>query len=652
MGNLPFRQIHLDFHTSECIENIGSKFDKKQFQDMLKLGHVNSITIFSKCHHGWAYHSTEANVMHPHLNFELLDKMIEACKEINVQTPIYISAGLDQKIAREHPEWLYRNRDESISWGTNFEHANYLVFCFNTPYLDVLTKQAEEVARRYDVPGLFLDITSPKPCYCQHCIKSMRDKGLDPYDAENVNAHAELVFANYCKTINDAVHKIRPNMRVFHNGGHIVKGDRVKAHYNTHLELESLPTGGWGYDHFPLSVRYAVGLGMEYLGMTGKFHLSWGEFGGFKHPNALRYEAALNIANGSKCSIGDQMHPLGFLDKATYELIGAAYSEVEAKEQWCDDVESIADIGVFAAEIQYNEGYKEIDSGFSRILNDCKYLYDIIDEETDFSKYKVIILPDNIIVAGVLKKKLDRFIKDGGKILASNMSCVDNGKFIYDLGAFYESEAEFSPDYIIPGFELPAHSTASFVLYNKGQKISATDNKNVLAQRQDSYFNRSTFAFCSHQHTPNDLDANSPGMTKGSDGIYIAWPVFKEYGKIGRLIARDIVQYALNTLLDDKKTLKTNLPIHGTVTLMKQPDNNRYVNHLLYATPVKRGEVEVVEDLIPLNGIKIEVLIPEKVKRVYSAPDITELAFVQDSNGRISVDVPTFECHTMIVFDY
>ena len=51
-----FRQVHLDFHTSEHIEDIGKKFDKKQFQTALKKGHINSITLFSKCHHGWAYH--------------------------------------------------------------------------------------------------------------------------------------------------------------------------------------------------------------------------------------------------------------------------------------------------------------------------------------------------------------------------------------------------------------------------------------------------------------------------------------------------------------------------------------------------------------------------------------------------------------------
>ena len=34
---LSFRQVHLDFHTSEHIPGIGSEFSKAQFQEMLKL---------------------------------------------------------------------------------------------------------------------------------------------------------------------------------------------------------------------------------------------------------------------------------------------------------------------------------------------------------------------------------------------------------------------------------------------------------------------------------------------------------------------------------------------------------------------------------------------------------------------------------------
>ena len=94
-----FRQVHLDFHTSEKIPGIGSRFSKENFQKALKTGHVNSITVFAKCHHGWAYHPTQANQMHPHLDFDLLGAQIAAAHEIGVKTPVYLSAGLDEKIA-------------------------------------------------------------------------------------------------------------------------------------------------------------------------------------------------------------------------------------------------------------------------------------------------------------------------------------------------------------------------------------------------------------------------------------------------------------------------------------------------------------------------------------------------------------------------
>jgi hypothetical protein len=70
---------------------------------------VDSITVFSKCHHGWTYHPTKVNEMHPELSFDLLKAQIEAAHEIDVKTPVYISAGYDEKTAVEHPEWLLCN---------------------------------------------------------------------------------------------------------------------------------------------------------------------------------------------------------------------------------------------------------------------------------------------------------------------------------------------------------------------------------------------------------------------------------------------------------------------------------------------------------------------------------------------------------------
>ncbi len=67
MHPLKYRQVHLDFHTSPAIDEVGADFDPQNFREALIAGHVDSITLFSKCHHGYAFHPSEANVQHPGL---------------------------------------------------------------------------------------------------------------------------------------------------------------------------------------------------------------------------------------------------------------------------------------------------------------------------------------------------------------------------------------------------------------------------------------------------------------------------------------------------------------------------------------------------------------------------------------------------------
>ena len=262
------RQVHLDCHTGGAIPGVGSKFSKENFQEALKTGHVDSITLFSKCHHGFSYHPTEVGVMHPGLNgFDLLKAQIEAAHEIGVKTPVYLSAGLDHGIERKHPEWLLRDRDESLG-GFDFTVPLFRRVCFNSPYLDYLCEQIKEVLRNYDADGIFLDIVGVRHCYCQNCINKLLERGLDPYDPDNIAMLGEETHAMYLKRIREAVDSVAPGCRIFHNSGHVTRGRHDYAFANSHLELESLPTGGWGYDHVPLSAAYTRTLGMDFLGMT------------------------------------------------------------------------------------------------------------------------------------------------------------------------------------------------------------------------------------------------------------------------------------------------------------------------------------------------------------------------------------------------
>lgn len=91
LTELRFRQIHLDFHTSEKIAGIGEAFDPEEFAATLERARVNSITCFARCHHGWMYYDTVAHPerRHPHLTRNLLAEQIAACHAHNIRVPIY-----------------------------------------------------------------------------------------------------------------------------------------------------------------------------------------------------------------------------------------------------------------------------------------------------------------------------------------------------------------------------------------------------------------------------------------------------------------------------------------------------------------------------------------------------------------------------------
>ncbi|MGC8861962.1 MAG: beta-galactosidase trimerization domain-containing protein [Armatimonadota bacterium] len=679
MYKLRFRQVHLDFHTSPHIPAIGERFDKKQWQEALKIGHVNSITCFSKCHHGWSYHPTQVGKMHPHLGFDLLRAQMDASKEIGVNVPIYISAGLDNLMAEERPEWREISIEGAFQgWTGPLNRPGFKTMCFNTPYLDYLCEQIREAVRLFpECDGVFLDIIHQGECCCKWCMQYMLQHDLDPEKQEDRRQCVQAALLRYYREATAACRCDNPNMPVFHNSGHVAKGKRNILQFFSHLELESLPTGGWGYDHFPMSAKYCQHTGLDYLGMTGKFHTTWGEFGGYKHPNALRYECAAMLAHGSKCSVGDQLHPSGEMDLTTYAIIGAAYKEVEEKEPWCDNVTGVADIAVLSSEAE--TGSRDPDTGAGRILLEEHFLFDLIDRQVDFSGYKMLILPDVIRIDDELKTRIESYLAAGGKLLMTGKSGLlgDRPGFAFDIGADYAGESEFQPDYIdfplpsSPGSGgqgavlAPSFVRSPLVMYVKSQQVKPTTGE-VLAQIRRPYFNRTWRHFCSHQHAPSaDLTGYAAAIRKNGI-LYLAHPIFSIYHAQGAVAYKEYAANAIRLLLGDDATLTTNLPSTARVTLMHQPGENRYVLHLLYANTIARGapvqlspegyvrdsnRIEVIEELLPLRDVEVALQLPRPIKRATLEPGGQEIA-ISSENGKVVFKLEEFTCHQMVVLHY
>lgn len=656
MVRLPSRQVHLDFHTSEYMPGVGSKFSKDNFQEALKLGHLNSITVFAKCHHSWCYYPTKAGMMHPSLDFDLTGAMIEAAHEIGVRAPVYITVGWSATDAENHPEWVVKKKDGTISSinydlkakpGDKRPIVSWKFICPNGGYDELVYAHTREICELYPVlDGLFYDINFGPLCWCDACITGMKKEGLNPDNDEDAAIYHRNKWQRFMTECTNIIRQKHGDATIFFNGG--AQPYKPEWHaWQTHFEMEDLPTTWGGYDKMPPRAKFFARTGKDYLGMTGKFHTMWGEFGGFKNPDALRYECAAMLAYGARCSVGDQMHPCGEMDLDTYRLIGEAYKYVEEIESWCYDVEETTRLGVILSRDSKS------DEGLVRMLLEKQMDFDVLDMDTSLDGYDAIILPDSVLLDAASADKINGFIKGGGGVLLTGKSGLNKGRncFMLDIGANYQGSAYYENDYLQLGSELKQGLiTSPFLCYEGAEQVWVTDGE-VLASIKEPYFDRTYGHYCSHQNTPYRLeDAEHPGAVRKGRVVYLAHPVCRLYYEHGAQLHRDYFIKALN-LIYNVPVMRVYMPSSGRARFVRQPGNSRYVLHLLYATPVQRGRAQVIEDLPQVYDIKAVLKVEEKVSRAYLAPQGIEIPFVQE-NGKVTVMVPKVQCHQMVVFDY
>lgn len=164
----------------------------------------------------------------------------------------YISAGLDEKYAIDHPECLARDRNEQIRRTRDFMTPGYHLICFNSPYLNMLADEVREMCANYDVKGVFLDIVKPTKCYCRNCAKLMAEQGLDMMNARDVQFMADKTYVKYTRAMREAVDSVKPGLPIFHNGGRTPRGQRVNSTYDLN-KISSLQAFQAHYSSYDLN---------------------------------------------------------------------------------------------------------------------------------------------------------------------------------------------------------------------------------------------------------------------------------------------------------------------------------------------------------------------------------------------------------------
>ena len=638
--------VHLDFHTSPDIYGIGEKFNKEEFARTLKEANVDSITVFAKCHHGYTYYPSKVSTIHPHLNFNLLKEQIDACHSVGIKAPIYITMGWSKKDADEHPEWHQIDfwTKARHSFGTiitpktdpneRIKECSWTTLCPIGGYREHLKAITREVCENFDISdGIFYDICLIKDtCVCDSCKAGMIEMGLDPNNYEDARRYYREKRIEFYQELNDIIHSYNKDAHVFYNGA----ADMNRPEYGviqSHFELEDLPTAWGGYDLMPIRAKYFERFGKLYLGMTGKFHHSWGEFGGFKNKDALRYECADMVSIGASMSVGDHLHPNGQIDKSTYAIIGHAFDYVSKIEKYSENTKAYTDVAIWMS-------HTEADMGASKLLQIMHLEFDVIESGDDLSKYNLVVLPDYVKLSEEDKKSLVDYTKNGGKIVCSYKSAFDG------LGIELIEPSKFDLDYIECDID---EVTTPFLSYSSAYKVRS--NGEVLANVREPYFNRTAGHFCGHKNTPFvDEVASYPALVKNGNVLYFAHPIFDAYNRSANYVMQKYIMKGIESIYD--KSLKVeNFYSCGRVRLRKSESDNFYALHLLYAPPVNRGNVCLLEDFPRVSGIEVSIKITEAVKLVSDPVTGENVEFVQE-NGMINFTVNNLELHKLLVIKY
>lgn len=581
------RAIHFDFHTMPGIYDFGRGFDAAVFAQRLADAHVDYINFFAHCNLGFAYYPTRLGIPYPTMKGDLFGDVLRECHRRSIGVTAYINVGLMHEQLRLHPEWCRMDKDGRIYRDPENNGNFFRTTCYNNPdYHDFLLGVIREICA-YDIDGLFCDCMHYFPCHCDHCTRDMTREGMDLHDEEAVKDFSRRVMLRVSSEIRDIV----GNDRYLYLNGMPYYEFR---HLDTHAEIECLPSGGWGYDFFGSHAAYARTIHKVRLYMTGRFQASWGDFGGYKGRASLENDVYDALSNAFVPSVGDHLHPAENINPQIYEDIGRIFGQVMQYEKYTDGACYVADIGVLTASSGYL-GHEY--AGLARMLAELKLGFDIVNQAEDFSKYRLVILPEGVTADAALAARLQAYLDRGGRLLCAGTGGLapDKRGFALPEQLHYQGEDPSNSAYFT--FERLPQGSADmpWSMYREGILMTAQYDADVRARYVKPYFNKHWDGMHYYYYTPPERQTeHAAAAVTGAVGR-ICFNVFTAYFEAAMREHKLLVRQLIDELLPDP-LIRAEKGIPSTARVTATGRDDYLLLHVKVTYPEPRGKFNIVEE--------------------------------------------------------
>lgn len=643
---IPKWGIFYDFHTMPACPEVGEQFDCEAAAEQIHRCGADFVVFPARCNLGMAYYNTRLGIRHPSLRYDLLLRLAEALHKRDIMISAYINLGLSHEEGLLHRDWTIVTPD-GRAYAEPFDGNFFRRMCYNSGYAEHLLGMLKELLE-YPVDGFFFDCFTPAPCIGVECVREMRKLKMD------TTAFALFSRQRLARRLSECIKSSGRDYLIYFNN--MAYSDQRE--FGTYLEFECLPTGGWGYETLQFYARHIRTLEVPVFNMTGRFHESWGDFGGIRNHDSLMYDCITGLSNTMRTTIGDHFHPRGDLNMAVYDLIANVYGELKPLQTWLEDATAVVDIAVVVPPETFNatrEAHPFVHAGWgvTRMLNELKYQFDVITSSQEFSRYKMLILVDNVRFDTDLTLRIQNYIAAGGKIISSGWSGLKKEDDRFALpeawGTEFLSNSPHDPAYFHVRERIAGVPDMPVTLYEPGTSVKSISGK-VKADIIAPYFNRHFDLEHYYYYLPPDKMDGCCALNVNRQVAHFSHPLGISYYKHAQLALRNLFGAAINELLPEPLLRFENIPGCGRVAITAQ--KNRRMVWLTAYIPERRGaEIDVIEEGSIILDAKIALRLGDmKIRKVYTIPDERELEF-KIMNGYCQVELDKVIGYKVMAFE-
>ena len=574
-------------HIDDWNETFLSKLDVDEYVDALVDAGVQAAMVKAKPHTGLCYWPCDAGRMHKSLKgWDFFGSMVEKCHANGIAVIAYFTQIFDNWAYDNHPDWRliapdgmtfreYRGRD-------HFRNGRYGIVCPNNPdYRAYVKENLQELNRKYDFEGMFLDMTFwPEICFCPHCRKRWFEetgrempRTIDWSDpAFREFAYARSVWmAEYAKFATEAVKEIKPDVTIEHQFS-MIKSPWF--HGSTELLTEAVDYSGGDYyggylqQTFINKYYQSVSPALPFIYHTGRCDPELNMHTTTKTEEQLVLHVLTALLHNGAFLLVDAINPDGSIVPEVYhQLMKSVFAKTRPFEAYVGG-KLQSDAGIwFSSHSKYDDAengknildksfepsiYMQAPVGMASILRENNVAFDVIGSK-NLRSYTgdVIVLSNVASIRDDEMEALEAYLNRGGNLFISGpighprletlLGVTATGKTDPDF-TYMEPTREGRP--LFPGFTALAPLTVNRAQYTV--TVADASNLTVLATLTLPYTDTHTQEYAAIHSNPPGIRTQEPcAVLKTVNQSKILWtaaPIEATQPYMSRQVVRTMIE--------------------------------------------------------------------------------------------------------------